>query len=80
MAEPHIAGTKPAVMKLEPGKYFWCACGLSKNQPWCDGSHKDTEFKPVQVEITEEKNYAMCTCKRSAKGAFCDGTHRDLQD
>jgi len=75
MGEPESGGDRPAVLKLEPGTYWWCACGRSKGQPWCDGSHKGTEFGPVEVVITEERNYAMCTCKRSAKAPFCDGTH-----
>ena len=75
MSEPEIGGKRPAVLKLEAGAYWWCACGRSKNQPWCDGSHRGTDFVPVEVLITEEKNYAMCTCKRSGKAPFCDGTH-----
>lgn len=78
MAEPQIAGKLPEVMELEPDTYFWCACGRSKNQPWCDGSHSGTGFTPVEVTIEEKKRYAMCLCKRSGNGAFCDGTHKNL--
>lgn len=78
MSEPKIAATAPAVLELEPGTYWWCACGRSNDQPWCDGSHKGTEFSPVEVVIDQEKNYALCCCKRSAKGPFCDGTHKQL--
>lgn len=76
--DPTIADTKPVVGKLEPGTYFWCSCGKSENQPWCDGSHKGSGFAPVKVEITEERNYAMCTCKHTGNPPFCDGTHKNL--
>lgn len=78
MDEPVIAGRKPIKMQLEPGTKWWCACGLSQNQPWCDGSHKGTGFSPVEVTVDEATDVAMCTCKRSKRGPFCDGTHRDL--
>jgi CDGSH-type Zn-finger protein len=73
-----IADTKPAVLELEPGSYWWCQCGLSKAQPWCDGSHKTTEYTPLEVIVKQKRNYALCQCKQSANGAYCDGTHRDL--
>lgn len=75
---PEIAEKSPAVLELEPGSYWWCACGKSQNQPWCDGSHKGGPFSPVEVVIEEKKRYALCRCKRSANGPFCDGTHRQL--
>lgn len=78
MAEPEIGGRSPVVLELESGTYKWCACGRSKNQPWCDGSHRDTEFTPQAVVIEEAKRYAMCTCKRSGNAPFCDGTHKTL--
>jgi CDGSH-type Zn-finger protein len=78
MAEARIAERSPAILELEPGEYWWCRCGLSKNQPWCDSSHKVTEFQPMQVNITVKKRYAMCRCKRSGTMPFCDGTHRKL--
>ncbi len=75
MEEPGIAQNSPFVMELEPGTYFWCACGRSANQPFCDGSHKGTEFTPEKVEIKESKKVAFCGCKHSGNKAFCDGTH-----
>lgn len=78
MAEPKIADTRPVALELEAGSYWWCACGESSNQPWCDGSHKGTEFTPVKTEIAEAKRVSMCNCKRSANQPFCDGAHKAL--
>ncbi|MBN2310462.1 MAG: CDGSH iron-sulfur domain-containing protein [Candidatus Hydrogenedentes bacterium] len=78
MDEPVMAGKKPIVLELEPGTYWWCRCGRSKNQPWCDGSHEGTGLAPVEVEIEEKRHYAMCTCKRTGTPPFCDGTHTRL--
>ncbi len=78
MSEPIIAQKSPYVLDVEPGSYYWCSCCRSKNQPFCDGSHKGTEFTPVKVEITEKKKVAFCGCKHSKTGAFCDGTHSKL--
>lgn len=76
--EPHCAGTSPAVLELEPGEYWWCACGRSANQPFCDGSHKGSEFSPTRVEISQKKKYALCLCKQTHTGPFCDGSHKRL--
>jgi CDGSH-type Zn-finger protein len=78
MSEPKIADTKPAVLELEPGTYFWCACGGSANQPFCDGTHKGSEFRPLQVMLSEKKRVALCQCKRSGDRPYCDGTHKTL--
>lgn len=76
MSQPNICQRSPLVQKVEPGTYWWCACGLSKTQPFCDGSHKGTEFGPKEVEITEAKQVAWCMCKHSQNGAHCDGSHK----
>ncbi|MBI1315674.1 CDGSH iron-sulfur domain-containing protein [bacterium] len=65
-------------LEMQAGTYFWCACGQSTNQPFCDGSHKGTAFTPVKVEIDSDRLVSWCGCKHSAKGAFCDGTHKTL--
>lgn len=78
MEQPEIAQKAPYVIEEKPNIYRWCSCGKSSKQPYCDGSHKGTEFRPVAVEITEEKKVAWCGCKQSSKGAFCDGTHKKL--
>ena len=78
MSEPIVAQKSPFVQKVESGTYFWCACGWSKSQPFCDGSHRGRGFAPMKVEITEAKTVAWCDCKHSANGCFCDGTHGKL--
>lgn len=78
MSEPVIPQKKPYGCELEPGKYWWCACGRSANQPFCDGSHKDTGFTPIAFELTESKKVWLCGCKHSNNKPFCDGTHAKL--
>lgn len=78
MTEPQIAQTGPYVLALKPGEYWWCACGRSKNQPLCDGSHKGSEFNPVKFDLTEAKQVALCGCKHSGGKPFCDGSHKKL--
>ncbi len=78
MSDAKIAEKMPWVGKLEPGTYWWCACGRSQTQPWCDGSHAGTEFTPMEVVIDKEKNYALCQCKRTEGQPFCDGAHSKL--
>lgn len=78
MSEPLVVRKSPEVLELEPGTYFWCACGRSQKQPFCDGSHKGTGFTPVKFELTEKKTVALCLCKRTGNPPFCDGTHRRL--
>jgi CDGSH-type Zn-finger protein len=68
----------PAVLELEAGTYYWCSCGESANQPFCDGSHKGTAFSPVSFTIEEKKKVALCNCKHSGNGVFCDGSHKRL--
>ncbi len=78
MEEPKVAQKKPFVLDMEPGTYFWCACGQSSKQPFCDGSHKGTAFRPVKEEVPEAKKVAWCGCKHSAKAPFCDGKHAKI--
>jgi len=63
---------------MEPGTYWWCACGRSKNQPFCDGSHKPTSFTPQKVVIEETQLVSWCMCRHSDKGHICDNKHREL--
>ncbi len=68
----------PFKVELEAGEYAWCACGRSQNQPFCDGSHVDTGFKPVKFTITEKETLYLCGCKATSEVPFCDGTHENL--
>ncbi len=78
MTEPVIAAKEPAVLTLEPGTYYWCACGRSKDQPFCDGSHEGTGIEPVAFEIDERKQVTLCLCKHTATPPWCDGAHKKL--
>lgn len=66
-------------VELEQGKeYYWCACGKSKNQPYCDGSHQGSEFSPLAFTAEESKTAYLCGCKHSKNAPYCDGTHTKL--
>lgn len=73
-----IVDTKPTVLDLEAGTYYWCTCGQSKGQPFCDGSHAGTDFTPEKVVLEKSQKVALCLCKHSKNGAFCDGSHAQL--
>ncbi|MEN0086944.1 MAG: glutamate synthase-related protein [Pseudomonadota bacterium] len=78
---PIIAAKAPAMSELEAGKsYFWCACGKSQNQPFCDGSHAGTDVSPLKFTAEKDGAAALCQCKATANGPFCDGTHAQLGD
>jgi CDGSH-type Zn-finger protein len=76
---PEIGGRAPITIDVEAGKtYWWCACGLSKRQPFCDGSHKVTSFTPIEFKPATSEKVWFCACKRSAKKPMCDGSHKRL--
>ena len=73
---PKRAGDAPIPVEVEAGKaYFWCTCGQSANQPFCDGSHKDTAFVPLKWEAPETKRVFFCACKETKGAPLCDGSH-----
>lgn len=80
MATPPIIAQKaPYPVEVEAGKtYFWCACGRSAKQPFCDGSHKDTGLSPVKWQASEAKRVFFCGCKSTANRPLCDGSHTKL--
>ena len=76
MLKSKKAGDSAIVVEVEKNKsYFWCSCGLSFKQPFCDGSHKNTEFSPVKFIADETKKMFFCTCKQTNNQPFCDGSH-----
>ncbi len=73
-----IAQKSPITLELEPGKYWWCSCGKSTNQPFCDSSHNGSEFTPLPFEIDEKKKVWLCACKQTDNPPFCDGSHNNF--
>lgn len=79
MDKPEIPQKTPYPVEVEAGKsYWWCACGRSKSQPFCDGSHKGTAFTPVEFKATKSEKAWFCGCKHSAGKPLCDGSHKRL--
>ena len=76
MTKGQRAGNSAIAVEVEKGKsYYWCACGKSKNQAFCDGSHKGTEFNSVVYKAEETKKKFFCSCKQTDNQPFCDGSH-----
>ena len=77
MDTPVRAGDAPIAVELEAGKsYWWCSCGRSANQPFCDGSHKGTGFAPQKYDAAEAGTAYFCVCKATGNRPFCDGSHK----
>lgn len=79
MTAPKIAQKAPYPVEVEAGKtYFWCTCGHSAKQPFCDGSHKETGMEPMKYTAEDSKKVFFCGCKATAKSPLCDGAHNKL--
>ena len=78
MSEPVCVQKAPYAVELSPGDYWWCACGKSKKQPFCDGSHKGTSFTPMKYTAEKTGDAWFCACKGTAKAPLCDGAHKAL--
>ena len=79
MSKPHVADNKPVAISLQSGEeHYWCACGRSQNQPFCDGSHRGTEFSPMGFKAEEDGEAWLCMCKHTSNPPYCDGTHAKL--
>lgn len=79
MEKPVIAQKSPYVADVEEGKsYYWCSCGKSASQPFCDGSHKGSEFTPISFTANKTEKIYLCGCKKTKTPPFCDGTHKNI--
>ena len=79
MSDAVIAQKSPFIANLKENKdYFWCSCGKSSRQPFCDGSHKGSDFTPVKFNVNKAKSYALCGCKQNDGQPFCNGAHNQL--
>ena len=79
MSDPVIAQKEPIAMDVQAGKsYWWCACGKSQKQPFCDGSHKGTDFVPMEYKAEKDGKVFFCGCKHTDKSPVCDGSHTKL--
>lgn len=74
-----VAQKSPFPVEVEKGKtYFWCSCGRSKTQPFCDGSHQGTSFQPLPYKADKDGTVYFCGCKKSNNPPLCDGSHSKL--
>ena len=81
MSKPVVAANSPIPVELEEGKtYFFCTCGRSTNQPFCDGSHKESGMAPKPFKAEKTGTAYLCQCKASGNTPFCDGSHKDIPD
>jgi CDGSH-type Zn-finger protein len=78
---PEIAACRPISVELEPGEYWWCQCGKSQDQPFCDGSHRaERIFSPKKIELDRTRTVKLCVCKQTSTPPYCDQTHIRLKE
>lgn len=79
MSQAEIAAKSPCAVDVEKGKdYWWCSCGRSASQPFCNGAHKGSDFTPMKFTASESKTVYLCACKQTKNAPFCDGSHKSL--
>ena len=80
MSDPVIAGKTPYAVEVETGRtYWWCTCGKSAKQPFCDGAHKGSAFTPMKYDADKTGTVWFCGCKHTAKAPLCDGSHKKMK-
>ena len=81
MTNPIVADNKPISVNLNQGEeYYFCACGRSSNQPFCDGSHKGTSITPKAFTADKDEEAYLCQCKHTGNAPYCDGTHKQFSN
>ena len=79
MSQAEIAAKTPCAVDVEKGKdCWWCSCGRSASQPFCNGAHKGSDFTPMKFTVSESKTVYLCACKQTKNAPFCDGSHKSL--
>ena len=79
MEDPKIAANEPIAVEVEAGKkYFFCSCGESANQPFCDGAHSGTDFQPLAFTAEKTGKAYLCQCKKSSNAPYCNGSHSSI--
>lgn len=78
MPDPVLARPEPITVELEPGTVWWCSCGMSATQPFCDGSHRGTGMRPRRLEVRMKTRATLCQCKRTGNAPWCDRSHCKL--
>ena len=80
MTQPFVRSTMPRPVDVQAGTtYWWCSCGKSQAQPFCDGSHRGTGHLPLEYVASETTRVWFCGCKKTLKQPLCDGSHKALE-
>ena len=81
MDELNTKYSYPAEVFLEANKiYLWCSCGKTRTEPFCDGSHKGTDYQPLEYQVISSKTVFLCQCKKTQNPPICDGSHKYIKD